>query len=359
MIKVFGLGQSDERKLTFTFIRNISSGLPSPSYQIRLNPLKDFLMKKDHNVLEVNLQDFLRDPHFSDVLIFQRYLQEDFREKTGFLSNAFMVLRENSNMLVWDVDDDLIELQRMQSGEEELNSIAELFLREVDIFTVSTKNLMKRLACEEKGLLLPNQPLRKFRKVRFHSSKELIEIGYLGNFDRHMDIFLVLSFFSQYCEDKVIVLHTYALPPELEARLAISFRNVKIVNYSPMSYLRVLDHYSKLRLHCSIAPLSDSLFNESKSAIKFIDYSVNRAPVLMSNVGEISELLSDNVLLPPLGSIEAEAIWVKELGDVFKRSSSLLKKQNSARLEFKKVRNTKNQQKIFSELLFKIQDRVK
>jgi hypothetical protein len=97
-------------QLRITIIVNESSNIPSPSYQIRLKPLYRYLQKSKHIVNEVKFLEFLQNPFFSDVIIFQRFISEDVRQDNLFLSIAIQELRNNCKTLVWDIDDDLLEL---------------------------------------------------------------------------------------------------------------------------------------------------------------------------------------------------------------------------------------------------------
>jgi hypothetical protein len=59
-----------------------------------------------HFVEEISLRDFLREPYFCDVIIFQRYISEDGKNNWPFSLAALKALRSNCKTLAWDLDDD-------------------------------------------------------------------------------------------------------------------------------------------------------------------------------------------------------------------------------------------------------------
>jgi hypothetical protein len=340
-----------DTKLRITIIRNESSQLLSPSYQIRLVPLVKFLRKKMHFVEEVSLRDFLRDPYFCDVIIFQRYISEDGKINSRFSLAALKVLRKNCKTLAWDLDDDLHELEsRMNDSENQFSFIRES-QSNADIFIVSTKALLNRPFYNERAFLVPNQPIKKMKKVRLLHTKNRIILGYLGNFDRKSELMIFfINLVSQY-PNKKIHFHSYGVPLDFAVEINTLSPKIVIHDHPTMEYRSVLNHYSRLKLNFSIAPLADTVFNQSKSAIKFIDYSMNKAPILMSKVGEIAELLPDYDLLPPMGTENESIIWSNKIELILKRNRIIVREENAARTEFQISRNPISQGNHFEELL--------
>jgi hypothetical protein len=337
-------------KIRITFIRNESSKLLTPSYQIRLKPLIGFLQKRAYSVNEVTLVDFLRDPSFSDVIVFQRYISEDSKNNKHFLSMALHELRSNCEILIWDLDDDLYELASRHDDDPE-TVMLQKFRDDADILTVSTQRLQEKEFYSQKAFLLPNHPLKEMKKTRYLHRKHAIKVGYLGNFDRGSDLLTLLAILADKYPSQKICIYSYGVPLRFSVRVKTLSKFFEIHSYPTMDYESILNHYSRLRLHFSIAPLSDTVFNQSKSAIKFIDYSVNSAPILISRVGEISDILPLFDFLPPIDTEMKNAEWIDNLDLILKRDRSFAQVENLARSEFRKVRNLDSQECNFEALM--------
>jgi hypothetical protein len=339
-----------ESKMRITFVRNESSGILSPSYQIRILPLMRYLQRGIHTVNEVSLEEFLRKPLFSDVIVFQRYISEDSKHNKSFLSMAVQELRNNCRNLIWDIDDDLFDLASNHNDEVEIAMLWK-FRSRADILMVSTQSLQEREFYNEKAILIPNHPIKEMKKTRYLSRNHTINVGYLGNFDRKSELLDFFAILAKEYPDQRICLYSYGVPLEFQVRLKTLSKFIELRNHSTMEYESILNHYSSLKLHFSIAPLKDTVFNQAKSAIKFIDYSVNNAPILMSNVGEISDILSKHSFLPPLGTDKGNVVWINHVNLILNQDKHFALAENLARLEFRKVRNLDNQKCDFEALM--------
>ena len=353
------LAERNRPHLRIVLIRNEYSTHLTPSYQIRLTPLARYLYGKDHTISELNWTSYLSQPIEADVIIFQRFASEDLKTNLGLLPTIIDILRMNSQVLIWDLDDDLFQLPDTRTNSRELNQVLEDIIVKSDIITVSTNTLNLKQNLQNKSFLFPNYPQHRIVKNKFSRKRHSIDIGYLGNFDRISDILFVLKTLDNSYPQRKVNFHTYGLPNNLKVEVKASNKGILIHSYEKMPYLKALKHYSKLNLHFSIAPLSQNCFNESKSAIKYIDYMSNKAPILISRVGEISDILLEHELLPPINVEDADVPWKSRIDSILNFESKTNLEENRRRIDFTRQRNKDKELSKLQELETLIIQRTK
>lgn len=354
------MSKSDKNRedIEFIIIRNQSNGQTTPSYDIRIAPLKKFLLENKYKIIEMDLKEFLRNPISTDVIMIQRFVTEDKKNRSKFLTAALDEIRNSCKTLIWDVDDNLFELVSNNDQENELKGFLAKLYDVSDLITVSTQTLLLDNKIAKKAFLLPNYPSKKIKKVAYLRGFRAVKFGYLGNFDRNLDILSCIEILAATFPGRRLKLYTYQIPVKLEIFIKSRVQNIEIENYPSMPYQLILKHYSKLKLHFSIAPLSQSKFNTAKSAIKYIDYSTNKAPILISDVGEISEILSRFKLVPPMNDEHCSENWASQLKLLMNRDINYLALEKAKRQDFFKVRNQREQINDFERYLYLILQRT-
>jgi len=232
---------------------------------------------------DVRLQDTLEfeDIDWCDVLVMQRVAEKG-------IGRAVEYARSAGKLTVYDLDDDLWNIpesnpSRQTWGSERLAELA-VALRLVDRVTTSTEPLARMLRAYNADVrvipnMLPAEHWPEHTKDPGHGPP--LVIGWAGGITHRRDLREVAD----------VLEHVLERHPSVEVHLA----GADPAWFAPHDRVRflesvILPDYAALLSHfdIAIAPLHDSRFNESKSDLKVLEYSMIGLPVVASKVAPYS-----------------------------------------------------------------------
>lgn len=224
----------------------------------------------------------------ADVVVGQRVCQPGAAVRWRRLADGVYGRRP---LLVFEIDDDLWDIdptnlpawnfyRRNPAMLDNLTRCARL----ADVCTVSTEPLADVVRkINPNVVVLPNQlPASAFEDQRLHFAEGHVRIGWGGGLSHLLDVQEMTGALRQ---------HFRRRPDDRFVNMGTLFDEV--ARAVPNTSLEQLDwttdlarHYRRVAdLDIGLAPLRASVFNRSKSEIKFLEYAAAGVPTIASNVG--------------------------------------------------------------------------
>ena len=290
-----------------------STGPLTPCAYIRLLQPFDHLAAAEG--LDVVLADAAEATRYqADVVVTQRHAVDDFDAIEALHRHC----GEHDIALLYDLDDDLLDIPREHPDADELRPrarIVERLLRVASAVWVSTPRLKERVArvgiaaavvpnALDERLWVDPPPIRPTRQVP-------VRILFMGTTTHDVDLALV--------EPVLARLHQ-AFPGRVRFELiGVSARgdlpewvHRVPVAISRLSYPGFVNWMAQQPAwDIGIAPLADTPFNRGKSAIKVMDYAALGLAVVASDVAAYGDTMIDGVT--GLVVANAEATWYEAL----------------------------------------------
>lgn len=216
--------------------------------------------------------------------------------------------------IIYDLDDDLIHVYPSNpsfSAMQKTRTFATKIIKLCDKLTVSTQPL-KTVYDEihQRVEVLPNQIIPQYAKLGRENKTGKIRIGWAGT-NTHQDDFAgaahALIDIIKLRPEVQLVFFGYV--PDI-IRANIPAERIEYHKFVDIGQYHL--HLGMLALDVGIAPLKDTLFNRSKSNLKFLEYGVMGVPTIASPVYPYSTSIKDGItgLLPPK---DRHKEWVKAL----------------------------------------------
>jgi glycosyltransferase involved in cell wall biosynthesis len=194
----------------------------------------------------------------------------------------------NGQKVYYDIDDDVWNI-------DEKNPAKQAFTKEV-------LNIIERVIAKCDGVYVSTEPLRE-RLLNFHSKvnivpnlveypigtekmpKSKVRIGYAGSIshvgDFSKELISAIKKIKHKHDSKVEFVFIGYVPEEL--RNVVTFYDGAL----PSWYLEAMNN---INFDIGLAPLANTMFNRSKSNLKFLDYTVCGACTVASNVYPYQEI---------------------------------------------------------------------
>lgn len=272
-------------------IPEMAGTLPSPCSYIRLlNPL---MTERVQNSFRVRISTLaVADLSNTDIVIMNRIPSEKLNELQVFLKK----LRENNVRLVYELDDDLLNIDPNHPEKalyKEKEEIVRTLLSEADLVWVSTEALAQSVSTVAKHVqVLENFIEPKLLELDRQAQpfSNTYRVLYMGTKTHSADLNLVLKPLRKlHSEGAEFELTLIGITPDIPNEDWIKSINPPFSGYPLfMQWLHSLP-----RFDLAIAPLEETKFNECKSALKFWDYTAIGAPTLASRFGEYKRLIAD------------------------------------------------------------------
>lgn len=233
----------------------------------------------------------------ADIVVIQR----DFPRFTAAYREIVELARRKGKLIVYDLDDLLTELPKEHPDLGYYQPARVPILHAVldaDVVTCPTLMLKEYLAQFAANLVvLPNylndevwgKALRAKRNNCVEEGDPVI-IGYMGTHSHAHDLEMIVPALIKILRrygDK-IKLRFWGCPPPPRLR---SWRNVEWIDLGIVNYAEFASYFSEQYCDIFIAPLVDSAFNNCKSALKFLEYSITGVPGVYSAVGQFKEIV--------------------------------------------------------------------
>ena len=209
-----------------------------------------------------------------DLIVFQRQYDPNVLQVVN-------ILRAHGKKVIYELDDSMWEIppenEATKYWTDDKKANAEAIIQVCDAVTTSTEPLAERLRQLNKNVyVIPNYipevtPLPKFDSI--------IRVGWSGSLshrvDFNSDITRALKDIKKKHKQKVELVFCGWIPEDLVGYVTF-FEPVP-----PMYYLNFLN---ELRLHIGIMPCTDIKFNECKSNLKFLEYSITKTASIASAI---------------------------------------------------------------------------
>lgn len=247
-----------------------------------------------------------------------------------FINN---VKREHGKKIVWHLDDDLWNIGKWMPNSEFFEDKTRLSLCAdlADMIIVSTENLAKVVNKPDKTVVLPLliDPAAYDNDAHPQLADEPLRILWCGSMFHERDLNLIVEPIKQLAKDyqhRVRFIFWGYLPDEFayyvrsgkgqdtgkmvvkpEYEHSISF-------YNGLQFRYFSDQLVAIRPHIGLAPLEDTFFNQSKSNLKYLEYTMANAAVVASDVAPYKCIKNGhNGLVVPENKPEAWYNAIKEL----------------------------------------------
>lgn len=224
-------------------------------------------------------------------------------------------LRERGIKIVYETDDDLLNIHACVGDREwpsmQDKNIIRLLAREAHALIVSTARLAKVFAPLNDNVYIFENMLDEslFQRQPPQGQDGRIKFGYMGTFTHLADLIFIsaaikcmLYKYKEVVEFEIVGIGDEAVIYDVFPEGHVTIKRVpeQSVHYEKFC----LWMQENIRWDFGIAPLLKSIFTDSKSDIKFLDYSIIGVPGIYSNVPayagtvkhKINGLLCDNDL---------------------------------------------------------------
>ena len=217
-------------------------------------------------------------------------IQRDFPQYIDLFLFVLKETRERQIPLIYEIDDLLFYLPEnhplQRDGSYSKNYIPMLIaINRADLVTVSTAPLAQYLKPFNPNVrVLPNylnDDLWEFQPVSEKTQNDFpIVVGYIGGSTHQSDISMIANALirikNQY--EKKVTLKFWGVEPPQE------LTTHSIIGWQPIvaSYKEYAEAFRHQHIDILIAPLQDNLFNQSKSGLKYLEYSTLGVPGVFS-----------------------------------------------------------------------------
>lgn len=227
----------------------------------------------------------------ADVVIVERAWKPDI----SLLDAEHLVdqIRKDGSSLVYSIDDNLLDLESVPIP---ARSAVRYFCRAADGVFVSTNYLKERLQKLNSHIfVLPNSlderlfTRKNGRPITDNRSSMRKTIGFMGTFTHDADLMMVLQALRTVLRRQSDSVQFQLVGGISTQAVVRSFQGLPVqvmkVNPIDMAYPNFVPWMIKnLSWDIAIAPLENTMFNRSKSDIKFLDYSALGIPGIYSRV---------------------------------------------------------------------------
>jgi glycosyltransferase involved in cell wall biosynthesis len=211
---------------------------------------------------------------YFDLIIIQR------QYKDGLL-RTISELQSHKKKIVYELDDSLWDMpygdERRKYWTHDKIAGAEAIIKACDAVTTSTEPLSEILRQYNKNVFVIPNYVKEVTLLT--KDDQVIGIGWAGSASHHVDfdrnVIKALKDIKNKYKDKVELVFFGWIPVELERHSTF---------FEPVPAARYLDFLNQLRLNIGIIPCVNDKFNECKSNLKFLEYSITKTASIASAV---------------------------------------------------------------------------
>jgi glycosyltransferase involved in cell wall biosynthesis len=248
----------------------------------------------------------------ADLVVIQR----DFPRWESAYRQIVSLARAEGKLIIYEADDLLLELPE-NHPDRSINYYSRALLPmlrailEADVVTASTRVLYDYLRPFNSNIwLLPNYLMDQIwplhppeEKFAGQDAAAPIVVGYMGTTSHTADLEVLSGVLRDLLEqygDK-IALRFWGIQPPSEVR---GLHNVEWIPLHLLSYTQFVEYFAAQTCDIFFAPLSDSHFNQSKSPLKFLEYSALGVPGVYSHIAPYETVVNhgENGLLASTAS---------------------------------------------------------
>ncbi|MGB4781782.1 MAG: glycosyltransferase [Candidatus Methylomirabilis sp.] len=231
----------------------------------------------------------------ADILVFQRQLS----------GSVLDFLHEHKTMgkkIVYEIDDDFwhLPVKNPVYRYYQADGLARLtrFIQVADIVTVSTEPLRQVVgAMHDHVVVLPNavdpdlaDAIVASRHAEPARSQGMVRIGWSGSNFHEGDLDCAIDALIAMAKRPDVQLVFFGWVPE---RIEREVPAVKVEKHPFVITNNYYHAMAALRLDIGVAPLRDNRFNEAKSNLKYLEYSMFRVPTVASPIYPYARTITD------------------------------------------------------------------
>jgi glycosyltransferase involved in cell wall biosynthesis len=228
----------------------------------------------------------------ADLVVIQR----DFPRWESAYRQVVSLARAEGKLIIYEADDLLLELPENHPDRPITYYSRALLpmlraIMEADAVTASTRALCDYLRPFNPNIwLLPNYLVDHIwllhppeEKPTNQAAAVPIVIGYMGTTSHTADLEMLSGVLRELLEQygNKIALRFWGIQPPGEVG---DFPNVEWIPLHILSYTQFVEYFSTQTCDIFLAPLNDSRFNQSKSPLKFLEYSALGVPGVYSRI---------------------------------------------------------------------------
>lgn len=251
---------------------------PSASANWRLTDPFKYLRKKgiEAIVSDVGITDELAE--WGDIHVLQGVVDKN------YISTLYAYQQEKGKKIVVEQDDYLkVQDDNIHRIEHEKTNAVEVIAKTMQIadgVTTTTHNLAYELRKYNKNVcVLPNYlDLERWNLPKLTNDSKTIRIGWAGSATHLEDIRMIEQpikrVLSEFPNTQLIIVG--------DPRIADLFKGYNVEFMLGVEFAAWPERLNTLRIDIGLAPLRDTLFNQCKSNIKWLEYSVAKIPGIFS-----------------------------------------------------------------------------
>jgi glycosyltransferase involved in cell wall biosynthesis len=254
---------------------------------------------------EARLVPSVEDVLDADVMVGQRIAAEPVLPE--------WVHRRRLTPVVYELDDDIWAIDVANPAlsaylNPQVGDAAERFIVRSDLVTVSTVPLAEKVSRWNRNVLvIPNRIDRAVLDLpRPERRSDRVVVGWTCSTSHTTDLYSVAAEWRDFFQGR----------PDVELHIVgVDYRpmlELPDVRFTPWRQ-DLLEYYRGIDFDIGLAPLAPLPFNDSKSAIKALEYAARGIPVVASAVGPYPEFVQDGVTGFLVRDLEE---WGKRIGEL-------------------------------------------
>ncbi len=251
----------------------------------------------ENDLKQINKRSFLSNKTYDCIIVQRDVLDEDFSK---ILVNRS---KEQGIKLIYEIDDDLLNIDKTHPEYKKYlckRKVIEYLIKNADLITVSTDYLKKQLSPLNNNVQVIRNALNEqlwFNPPnRIRDKNNEINIGYMGSFTHDTDLLIVkevIKNLQNKFAKKNIKFNFYVVGGVNANNNESWFKKVEIPsnkNHYPqfVQWLKKISNWD-----FAIVPLADTNINQSKSEIKYLDYTALNLAAVYSDVGPYPNLIKN------------------------------------------------------------------
>ena len=263
-----------------------------PFYHIFLNKNVNLYLFDKLNTKKLTNNQLFQNEKLFDIIITQR-------DCIDLDTSELLVKRSKAHetKLIYDIDDDLINIDETHPNFKEFSmkkETIEYLIKNADIVTVSTNNLKSTLSKFNENIVVIKNSLNNcLNENTPKKDVNTIKIGYMGTLTHEKDFELIKPAIE-------------SIKKETSKDIIFEIVGITNENLNRINRINVPKEYEKypyfikwlkqiLDWDIALAPLANNKINQSKSEIKYLEYSSLGMAGIYSNVGAYSEVIDNGI----------------------------------------------------------------
>lgn len=240
-----------------------------------------------------------------DILVISRMVIK--KENNDIIDEIISLCKRNNIKVVFEIDDDLFNIDKNHVDYSYYKYILPLIYKTANnsnLIITSTVNLKSIALNYNTNVSVFNNYINENIWKDLNSNKivnnvNIVTMGYIGTITHHNDIYLIRE---SIIKAKEILINNYNIELKFKIIGGVlfeaedTFYDIVRVPENKMHYPKFAEFLNNATLDWDfvIAPLEFNSINKSKSALKYLEYSILKLPGIYTCYGEYPEFIKNN-----------------------------------------------------------------